>query len=106
MTRTQDVPVTIYVIYEGAAGAPFDRAYYVEHHLQLVMHHWAQYGLVSVAAFFPAVEQAGTLAICECRFRNAASVDAAFGSPEAPTVMADVPHFTDIAPIRVRAMPL
>jgi uncharacterized protein (TIGR02118 family) len=106
VTHTQDTPVTIYVTYEGAAGARFDRAYYVGHHVPLVMHHWAQYGLVSVAAFFPAVGQAGTLAICECRFRSAASVDAAFGSAEAPIVMADVPNFTDIAPNRVRAIPL
>lgn len=54
-------------------------------------------------AFFPAVEQAGTLAICECQFRDEASVDAAFTSQETDEVMADVPNFTDIAPRRLRA---
>ena len=96
--------VTIYVTYEGTADARFDREYYVDRHLPLVMQHWSRYGLTSVAAFFPAIQQAGTLAICECRFRDEASVDAALSSPEASAVMADVPHFTDIAPRRMRVM--
>jgi uncharacterized protein (TIGR02118 family) len=103
---SDDSPVTIYVTYEGEAGARFDRAYYVERHLPLVMRHWSQYGLDSVAAFFPAVEQAGTLAICECRFRDQAAVDAAFASPEASEVMADLPHFTDLAARRAQATSL
>jgi uncharacterized protein (TIGR02118 family) len=98
--------VTIYVTYEGAPDARFDRMYYVEHHLPLVMRHWSPYGLVSVAAFYPAVDRAGTLAICECRFRDDASVRAAFASPEAAAVMADLPNFTDLAARRVRATPL
>jgi uncharacterized protein (TIGR02118 family) len=98
--------VTIYVTYEGAAHARFDRAYYVEHHLPLVMRYWSRYGLTDIAAFYPAHAQDGTLAICECRFRDEAAVDAAFASPEAAAVMADVPRFTDLAPRRMRAMPL
>ncbi|SAK98030.1 ethyl tert-butyl ether degradation EthD [Caballeronia pedi] len=103
---SQQSGVTIYVTYLGEPGARFDRAYYVDHHLPLVMRHWSQYGLRSVAAFFPTVAQAGTLAICECRFCDMASVDAAFASPEAAEVMADLPHFTDLAAHRSRAMPL
>ncbi|AXF12718.1 EthD family reductase (plasmid) [Paraburkholderia graminis] len=103
---SNDSTVTLYVTYAGAHGARFDRTYYVDRHLPLVMHHWAQYGLTSVAAFFPATEQPGTLAICECRFRDDAAVDTAFASPEAAEVMADVPRFTDIAPRRLCAMPL
>jgi uncharacterized protein (TIGR02118 family) len=102
-TMLHDSTVTIYVTYAGEPGVRFDRAYYVDCHLPLVMRHWSQHGLVGVAAFFPAVEQAGTLAICECRFRDEASVDAAFTSRETDEVMADVPHFTDIAPRRLRA---
>lgn len=103
---TEQSGVTIYVTYQGEPNAHFDRAYYVDHHLPLVMQHWAQYGLESVAALFPAVAQAGTLAICECRFRDMVSVDAAFASPEAAEVMADLSHFTDLAAHRSRAMPL
>jgi uncharacterized protein (TIGR02118 family) len=105
-TVTNDSTVAVYVTYEGEPGARFDRAYYVERHLPLVMHRWSRYGLTGVAAFFPAVEQAGTLAICECQFRDEASVDAAFASPEVSEVMADLPCFTEIAPRRVRVLPL
>jgi uncharacterized protein (TIGR02118 family) len=103
---SQDQAVTIYVTYEGISDARFDRRYYVDAHLPLVMRAWSQYGLVSVEAFFPPVARTGTLAICECQFRNADAVNAAFDSPEATDVMADVASFTDIAPRRVRATPI
>jgi uncharacterized protein (TIGR02118 family) len=104
VTHDNDPVVTVYVTYAGQSNARFDRTWYVERHLPLVMKSWSQYGLLDVAAFFPASGQPGTLAICECRFRNQAAVDAAFSSPETPDVMADVHCFTDIAPQRVRAM--
>ncbi|WP_253189745.1 EthD family reductase [Paraburkholderia fungorum] len=93
---------TVYVTYEGAPADRFDRSYYVEHHLPLVMRAWQQYGLESVAAFFPPLTHVGTLVICECRFRDEAAIDTAFGSQEAAAVMADVPRFTDLAPTRLR----
>lgn len=103
---SSDTSVTIYVTYKGEPGDRFDRAYYVDHHLPLVMEKWARYGLESVAAFFPNVETIGTVAICECRFRDDAAVKAAFGSQEVPEVMADVPRFTDLTPSRARAASL
>jgi hypothetical protein len=54
------------------------------------MQAWGPYGLEGVAAFFPAVAGSGTIAICECCFRNAASIDVAFRSPATSEVMADV----------------
>lgn len=96
-------PVILYVTYEGTPETRFDRAYYVEHHLPLVMQSWERYGLEGVAAFFPATERSGTIAICECRFRDEDAIAAAFGSPETPTVMADVPRFTDAVPSRAKA---
>jgi hypothetical protein len=48
-----------------------------------------------VSPQFPGVEEAGTLAICECRIRDEASVDAAVASPEASEKMADLPRFTE-----------
>lgn len=98
--------ITVYVTYQGTPKTRFDRSYYVAHHLPLVMKAWQQYGLESVAAFFPAVEETGTIAICECQFRDEAAVTAAFGSPETPDVMADVPRFTDVEPARARAVSL
>ncbi|MGG1949192.1 EthD family reductase [Trinickia sp. NRRL B-1857] len=106
MTAGAAGPVTVYVTYSGPANAGFDRRWYLERHLPLVMNSWSPYGLLSVAAFFPAQAQQGTLAICECRFRDEAAIDAAFNSPEAPAVMADVRRFTEITPQRARAVAL
>ena len=99
-------PAIVYVTYQGAPGTRFDRTYYVDRHLPLVTRAWSQYGLESVAAFFPAVDQEGTIAICECRFSDAAAIDAAFASNETPEVMADVQRFTDVAPVRALITPL
>ncbi|MEN3167771.1 EthD family reductase [Gluconobacter sp. OJB] len=96
----------LYVIYRGTPADRFDRAYYVEHHLPLVRNAFAAYGLVSLAAFYPAQDAPGTVAICECRFIDAASIEVAFSSPEVPVIMADVPRFTDLEPLRMRALPL
>ncbi|RAS34334.1 EthD family reductase [Paraburkholderia bryophila] len=93
---------TVYVTYEGAPGDRFDRRYYIERHLPLVMQAWQRYGLESIAAFFPSSTHIGTLVICECRFRDEAAIATAFGSPETQEVMADVPSFTDLAPTRLR----
>ncbi len=109
MTGSSSFPegsVILHVTYQGASDARFDRNYYVVHHLPLVMKAFEQYGLKSAAAFFPAVEQAGTIAICECRFASEEAIAKSFGSEEAVAVMADVARFTDLTPTRTRAMPL
>ena len=98
--------VIVYVTYQGEPATRFDRRYYVDQHLPLVLRSWAPYGLEGLAAFFPAVDQVGVIALCECRFRDEAAVDAAFRSPEAPAVMADLPRFTDVVPMRARAVAL
>ncbi|MCA8271589.1 EthD family reductase [Burkholderia sp. AU30280] len=92
---------TVYVTYEGTPDERFDRSYYVEYHLPLVMQAWRRYGLERVAAFFPALTHVGTVVICECIFRDEAAIEAAFGSPEAVQVMADVATFTDMFPKRL-----
>jgi uncharacterized protein (TIGR02118 family) len=99
-------PPVVYVTYEGTPDDHFDRRYYVEHHLPLVMQAWQRYGLESATAFFPSQTHSGTVVICECRFRDEAAIDAVFGSTEAAEVMADVPRFTDLEPRRVRVFPL
>src|SRR5690606_30015226 len=98
--------IIVYVFYQGTPQTRFDRDYYVTRHLPLCMEAWQQYGLQSVSAFFPALEQSGTIAICECVFRDEAAIETAFASPEAPTVMADVPRYTEATPVRVRAVDL
>lgn len=97
---------TIYITYAGDAQTRFDRSHYVSVHLPLVLRAWRKYGLDSAAAFFPSGDGAGTVAICECRFRDDAAAEAAFSSPEISEVMDDVPRFTDVAPVRSRVVPL
>lgn len=99
-------PSIVYVVYEGVATDRFDRRYYTEHHLPLVMQAWQRYGLERVCAFFPPHAAAGTLAICECRFRDDEAIEMAFGSSEASGVMADVQCFTDLLPTRHRIAPM
>jgi len=101
-----DGSVTVYVIYRETPQSRFDRSYYVTKHLPFVSSSWRRFGLEDVAVFFPAAERTGTIAICECRFRDEAAMAEAFGSAETQLVMADVPRFTDLAPERARATPL
>jgi uncharacterized protein (TIGR02118 family) len=93
----------LYVAYRGDAETRFDRDYYVGIHIPLVMEAWEPHGLESCAAFFPAGHGAGTIAIAECRFRDKASLQAAFDCSETARVMADVSNFTDVEPSRLRA---
>lgn len=104
--NTEALPVVVYVTYHGTPQDRFDREYYVDVHLPLVMKAWNQYGLLGVKAFFPATAQEGTLVICECVFRNEGALEAALASPEVAAVMADVPSFTALAPQRVRVAAL
>ena len=88
----------LYVTYPGDATTRFDRDYYVRQHLPLVMRCWGPLGLEGCAAFWPAEDGGGTIAIAECRFRDEAAMRAALASPETPHVMADVIRFTDAKP--------
>ena len=50
---------TMYVTYSGDAATRFDRDYYIQHHLPLVMECWGPLGLEGCAAFWPAVHRRG-----------------------------------------------
>ncbi len=97
---------TMYVTYPGDTATRFDRDYYVQHHLPLVMECWGPLGLESCAAFWPADTGVGTIAIAECRFRDEAAMRAALVAPETPRVMADVTRFTDARPAQSLAGPI
>jgi len=96
----------LFVTYPGDASTSFDRDYYVNTHLPLVMEAWGSYGLESTAAFFPSGDGAGTIAVCVCGFRDEAAINAAIASPQTERVMADLEHFTDAKPTQSRAVPL
>ena len=97
---------TMYVTYPGDGDTRFDRDYYVGTHLPLVAEVWSPHGLESIAAFFPAGDGAGTIAVAICEFRDEASIGAALGSQETERVMDDIKNFTDVEPARSRAMSL
>ena len=97
---------TMYVTYPGDADTRFDRDYYLQNHLPLVMHCWGPLGLESCTAFWPAGDGAGTIAIAECQFRDETALRNALASPEAPRVMADVGRFTDAKPKQSLAGPI
>ena len=97
---------TLFVTYPGDAGTRFDRDYYVRTHLPLVLDTWGPCGLETIAAFFPAGNGAGTIAVCVCGFRDEAAFRAALALPQTAHVMADVPHFTDATPVQTLAVPV
>jgi uncharacterized protein (TIGR02118 family) len=96
----------VYITYSGDESTRFDRGYYRNHHLPLVMKCWKQHGLESLSVLYPEDLAKGTIAICECKFRDDAAIKASFESEETPQVMADVKHFTDVTPTQTRAVPL
>ena len=98
--------VVVYITYTGDASTRFDRSYYRNHHLPLVMQYWKRHGLESLSVLYPEDLGIGTIAICECKFRDDAAVTASFESAETLHVMADVKHFTDVTPTQTRAVPL
>ncbi len=98
--------IILYATYPDRKGDRFDQTYYVDHHLPIVMEAWAKYGLLSAAAFFSTDNGAGTVAICECKFRDQKAVDHCFSAPETTKVMEDIKQFTDLAPSRCVATPL
>ena len=97
---------TVHITYFGDASARFDRDYYRNHHLTLVMESWGQYGLQGLSVFYPEDGDKGVVAICVCNFRDKDSITASFQSKEADDVMEDVKHFTDISPKQSKAVPL
>ena len=95
---------TFVVAYAGPKDSRFDREYYVTQHLPLVKKMWGDCGLETISAFFPrenattAGKDTGIIALCLCGFRDDAALREALASAGTPTVMSDVPHFTDLQP--------
>lgn len=90
------------VTYPVTAGATFDADYYVATHMPLVRARWTPYGLESARALIADGTQPYA-AVAVLDFRDGAAIDAALASAEAEEVFGDVPNFTDIAPVAMRA---
>ena len=97
---------TVYIAYPGDNNTRFDRAYYAEHHLPLVMDCWEEYGLRSLAPFYPEHDGKGTVALCICIFADEEAVDASFASPRTAEVMKDITNFTDAKAMQFKAVQL
>ncbi|WP_458097892.1 EthD family reductase [Roseomonas sp. WA12] len=89
-----------------SGGTYFDRDYYVDVHLPLVLACWQRHGLESAAAFFPRDAATADVTVGIYRFRNTASLHAALASADTESVMADVPRFTDATVSRSIGAPL
>ncbi len=89
---------TLILRYNGTPEDRFDRDYYCHVHLPRANKEWAPYGLISARAFFPAQDDQNpaTVCICECIFKDEASMKAAFKADCTPGLMADIPNFTDL----------
>ncbi len=98
--------IILLVTYSGDADSRFDRKYYADKHLPLVVEIWGPHGLQSATAFYPEGDGAGTIAMCVCLFRDEAALRAALAAPHTPRVMEDVQHFTSIKPTQSRLVPV
>lgn len=79
-------------------GATFDADYYRDTHIPLVEESWGPSGLTGAEILWPADDAQPVAAMVVLRFRDAAAIDAAMGSPATGAVMADIANFTNIQP--------
>ena len=97
---------TFIVTYRGGSDDRFDREYYVNQHLPLVLKVWAAHGIQSAEAYFPATPTGSFAAIALCVFRNDEGLRSALEDPGSAAVMDDVARFTDIVPVQSRLEPI
>jgi uncharacterized protein (TIGR02118 family) len=94
--------IKVTVMYPNAEGKKFDMEYYIDHHIPLVSKTFgdalqdASYdkGLGGGAPGTPAIY----VAMANLFFNSMEEFGQAFGAA-APTLMGDLPNFTDIAPV-------
>jgi len=94
--------IKVSVMYPNTPGARFDHAYYRDTHMPLVKrlvgeacrYYTVDKGLAGIAPGAPATY----VAMCHLFFDSVEAFQAAFG-PQAGPIMADVPHYTDLAPV-------
>lgn len=90
--------VIVYVTYTKTEDYFFDKEYYNNHHIPLIMGLWKPYGLVSADAFYPNGIASETVAICECIFKNTEAFEKAIALSEVEKLGSDVVNFTNLLP--------
>lgn len=96
------MPASLLVSYPASADARFDRDYYLVTHMPLVERVFGPHGLTGATAWFPDDDEPASLAVALLAFPDAATRDAALGSPDAAEAFGDIPNFTDIQPVAQR----
>ncbi len=95
--------VSFVVAYPTTAGATFDADYYMATHMPLVHRHFGPLGLTGARVLFPDQPDAPFAAVTTLDFADEAAFAAATGAPEAAAVFGDVPNFTSITPVTMKA---
>ena len=95
------MPFSMFVSYPNTPGAKFNVEYYSTTHFGIVEKLWRTEGLESwnVVSFI-GDEKAPYMVIAETVWRDGAAAATAFSpGPALAEVMADVPNFTELAPV-------
>lgn len=94
--------IKVSVMYANTPGVRFDHAYYRDRHMPLVKarmgdackHYTVDKGIAGGVPGAPAIY----VAMCHIYCDSVAAFQAAFG-PHAAEIMADIPNYTDVAPV-------
>ena len=81
------------VFYPSSEDSTFDHDYYRETHVPMAVETWGVAGQIDRGMNGPNVAAVHFL------FESTDAMDAAMGSPGTAALMADVPNFTNIAPV-------
>ncbi len=95
--------ISVLVLYANEPGSRFDMDYYTSRHLPLVRRLLEPMGMRSLtfvreAALDPAAPAQAFQLIAELRFDDMESTKAALAA-HGPQTQADIPNFTDVAPV-------
>jgi uncharacterized protein (TIGR02118 family) len=94
--------IKVSVLYANKPGARFDHAYYRDKHMPLVKarmgNHCKFYTVDKGLAGMGPGEPAPFIGMCHIYCDSVEAFQAGFG-PHAQEILADIPHYTDLAPV-------
>lgn len=94
--------ITVFSLYPKSENSTFDRKYYVENHLPLILEAWKPYGLLDVKLVGVSGNIDGTAAPfavhATMTWKSLEGFQNAFGDPKTADILADVPHYTNTTP--------
>jgi len=90
--------IVVSVLYPNVAGSKFDLGYYTGSHLPLCRELLAPMGMRSLTYYRPTDPAAAYQLVAELRFDDMPATNAALAA-HGPRTQADIPNFTDVAPV-------